>query len=108
MKSTPVSALPVPPAHSQEVVRVASEAKGPSDPPNGKKPESSNGSASRSPARFARAKQLTVGVKLLVLAIALVLVALGSGGGWYWFHSLGTGRTDILTAPVKKGKLAIT
>jgi multidrug resistance efflux pump len=58
--------------------------------------------------RFTRAREISLGVKLLALAIAVVLVVSSSGGGWYWLHSLSTNRTDILTAPVKKGKLAIT
>jgi multidrug resistance efflux pump len=57
---------------------------------------------------LARSRQLSIGVKALILAIVLVAVASGSGGGWYWFHNVASSRTDILTAPVKKGKLAIT
>jgi HlyD family secretion protein len=57
--------------------------------------------------RFARAREISLGVKLIVLAVAVVFV-ISTSGGWYWMHSLSTNRTDILTAPVKKGKLAIT
>jgi multidrug resistance efflux pump len=32
----------------------------------------------------------------------------GGAGGWYWLHASDAGRTDILTATVRKGKLAIT
>jgi HlyD family secretion protein len=57
---------------------------------------------------LARVREISLGVKLIALAIAVILLVSTSGGGWYWFHSLSTSRTDILTAPVKKGKLAIT
>ncbi len=40
--------------------------------------------------------------------VAVVLLGSSATGGWYWFHNVDGTRADILTAAVKKGKLAIT
>jgi hypothetical protein len=98
----------VTPQCKPEVTQAVREANGVGSSQSGNLPGSPNGSLSRLPSRLARARDISLGVKLLVLVVAAVLVVSSSGGGWYWFHSLATNRTDILTAPVKKGKLAIT
>jgi multidrug efflux pump subunit AcrA (membrane-fusion protein) len=75
---------------------------------NGKTAEPLNGSPSRSPSRRPAARRLGLGVKLLILTVVVALVGSGAAGGWYLMHPSGADRADILTAPVKKGKLAIT
>jgi len=48
------------------------------------------------------------GAKLGILAIVVMLVAASGVGAWYWIAGFRTLRTDILTATVRKDKLAIT
>src|SRR5438552_2956412 len=88
---------------SPEVTEVSREANGAGSSRNVNPPGSLNGSRSRIPSRLARVREISLSLKLLALGVAVVLVISTSGGGWYWFHSLTTNRTDILTAPVKKG-----
>jgi multidrug efflux pump subunit AcrA (membrane-fusion protein) len=75
---------------------------------NGKNGNQRNGSPSRHPSRLPAARRVSLGVKLALVALALAVVVSGSAGGWYLLHQGGSERPDILTAPVKKGKLAIT
>ena len=105
MKQTASAPLATPTA-KPEITQAAREANGAGSSPNGD-PPSPKASRVQSLSRFARAREFSLGVKLIILAVAVVFV-ISTSGGWYWMHSLSTNRTDILTAPVKKGKLAIT
>jgi multidrug efflux pump subunit AcrA (membrane-fusion protein) len=67
-----------------------------------------NGSPNRSHSRLPATRRLGLGAKLIILFSAIALVVSGGAGSYAWYHSLSTARTDILTAPVRKGKLAIT
>jgi multidrug resistance efflux pump len=49
-----------------------------------------------------------VGAKLVILALVLGAVGTSSAGIWYWYTGSRGERTDILTARVRKDKLAIT
>src|ERR1700730_9129435 len=105
MKQT-VSAPLATPTAKPEITQAAREANGAGSSLNGG-PPSPKASRVQSLSRFARAREISLGVKLIVLAVAVVFV-ISTSGGWSWMKSLTTNRTDILPAPVKKGKLAIT
>jgi multidrug resistance efflux pump len=69
--------------------------------------DSANGSP-KHPSRLPAARRVSLGFKLVLIVVAVALLGTGGAGGWYWLHPLDAGRSDIITAPVRKGKLAIT
>jgi multidrug resistance efflux pump len=75
---------------------------------NGLLTESDNKSCRRAHSHLPAARRVGLSFKLLLIAAAVGLMLTGGAGGWYWLHPLDVDRVDIITAPARKGKLAIT